>query len=268
MPALHGKPLQRDAIFTYFPHSPDVPDWLPPAVSVHQGDWKLIRIFFGGENGQHRYKLFNLNDDLGERNNLADQRPDRVKELDALIEQFLVDTQAVRPLPNPNFDPAKYDAAAEGQAALKGEAKAPTTKPKPNPAIPVAGWQPSAACELVLKNGSLIVRSAGGDPHLSFRLPEPIAGETLTLHFAMTSDAQGSGQVFWHEQGVTPAFFRRSVEFEARHNGQSHDYAISFSPKKPILAIRIDPARGPGTLQLSSLKLTDANGSMLYEWRW
>ena len=133
--------------------------------------------------------------------------PEHVKELDALIEQFLVDTEAVRPLPNPNFDPAKYDPAEEGQAALKGEAKAPA-KPKPKSAKPVAGWQPSAACELAIKNGSLIVSSAGGDPHLSFRLPKPIAGETLTLHFAMTSDAQGSGQVFWHEQGVTPAFFR------------------------------------------------------------
>ena len=74
VPALHGKPLDRQAIFTYFPHSPGVPDWLPPAVSVHQGDWKLIRIFFGAENGQHRYQLFNLNDDLGEQHDLADRR--------------------------------------------------------------------------------------------------------------------------------------------------------------------------------------------------
>ena len=27
------------------------PDWLPPSISVHSGDWKLIRIFHGGENG-------------------------------------------------------------------------------------------------------------------------------------------------------------------------------------------------------------------------
>ncbi len=92
VPALQGKRLDREGIFTYFPHSPGVPDWLPPAVSVHSGDWKLIRIFYGGENGQHRWKLFNLRDDLGEQHDLASKFPERVQELDALIEAFLADT--------------------------------------------------------------------------------------------------------------------------------------------------------------------------------
>jgi arylsulfatase A-like enzyme len=39
LPALKGGTLEREAIFTYFPHDPPVPDWLPPSVSVHQGDW-------------------------------------------------------------------------------------------------------------------------------------------------------------------------------------------------------------------------------------
>lgn len=107
VPALHGKQLTRDQIFTYFPHNPKVPDWLPPAVSVHDGDWKLIRLFHAGENGQHRWELFNLAEDIGETNDLAAVRPDQVKKLDALIESFLVDTKAVRPIPNPNFNPAQ-----------------------------------------------------------------------------------------------------------------------------------------------------------------
>ncbi len=37
IPALKGGHLDRNAIFTYFPHAPGVPDWLPPSVSVHQG---------------------------------------------------------------------------------------------------------------------------------------------------------------------------------------------------------------------------------------
>ena len=78
VPALQGKSLSREAIFTYFPHAPGVPDWLPPSVSVHQGDWKLIRIFHGGENGKHRYKLFNLKEDIGEQNDLARAFPERV----------------------------------------------------------------------------------------------------------------------------------------------------------------------------------------------
>jgi arylsulfatase A-like enzyme len=132
VPALKGQPLARDAIFTYFPHDPKVPDWLPPAVTVHRGDWKLIRIFHGGENGAHRWKLFNLKDDLGEKNDLAATEPARVKELDALIETFLADTKAVLPVPNPAFNPAQYHPEDEGKPAPRNKPK-PKPKPKANP---------------------------------------------------------------------------------------------------------------------------------------
>ncbi len=122
MAALEGKPFQRGPIFQYFPHQTQVPDWLPPAVSVHRDDWKLIRIFHGGENNAHRYFLFNLSEDLSEKNNVASKNPQLVAELDGLIEQFLERTQAVRPLPNPNFDASKYQPELEG--------KPPTTKSK------------------------------------------------------------------------------------------------------------------------------------------
>ena len=98
VPALKGGRLNREMFFTYFPHNPRVPEWLPPAVSVHQGDWKLIRIFHGGEGGAHRWKLFNLRDDVGEANDLAQKQPTRVKAMDGLIDEFLLETEAVLPL--------------------------------------------------------------------------------------------------------------------------------------------------------------------------
>jgi arylsulfatase A-like enzyme len=100
-----GKPLAREAIFTYFPHSTKVPDTLPPAVTVTTDEWKLIRTFFQGEGGRHAYQLYNLKDDLGETRDLAAVQPDRVKALDALIERFLAETKAVTPKPNPAYDP-------------------------------------------------------------------------------------------------------------------------------------------------------------------
>jgi hypothetical protein len=39
--------------------------------------------------GAHRYKLFNLKNDIGEMTNLADKQADQVKRLDSLIEAFL-----------------------------------------------------------------------------------------------------------------------------------------------------------------------------------
>lgn len=128
LPTLKGGELSRKAVFQYFPHNPPIPDWLPPAVSVHRDEWKLIRIFHGGENAAHRYLLFNLKDDLGEKNNLAEQNPALVKELDALIETFLLDTHAVAPVANPKFDPAQYHPELEGVPLEKKKPEAPQKK--------------------------------------------------------------------------------------------------------------------------------------------
>ncbi len=265
VPALQGQSLDRDAIFTYFPHNPGVPDWLPPAVSVHCGDWKLIRIFYGGEDGQHRWKLFNLRDDIGEQQDLAQEYPERVRELDVKIETFLKDTQAVVPLPNTKFDPAKYRPELEGKATLKGGSQKAA---KPAQTKPVAGWQPGGTCRLAVEDGSLVVQSTGGDPFFSSPLPKAVSQKSLMLRFTMTSESSGSGQVFWHEQGVTPAFFRdRSVGFDAIHDGVSHEYVIEIAPGNPVLAVRIDPSRGPGKMQLSNIRLSDDAGNVLHQWK-
>jgi hypothetical protein len=144
LPALKGEPLDGKTVFQYFPHDPGVPDWLPPAVSVHRGDWKLIRIFQGGEKGAHRHLLFNLRDDLSEKEDLAVRKPELVSELDALIEKFLADTKAVVPVVNPAFDPAKYHPELEGkqnnQAPPKSKAATKTTAKDDNdPAL--QGWK-------------------------------------------------------------------------------------------------------------------------------
>ncbi|MBM4016812.1 MAG: sulfatase [Planctomycetes bacterium] len=105
VPVLRGADrLPREAIFCFFPHSTPATGALP-SVYVRKGDWKLIRIFHDGPNFAHRYELYNLKTDVGETANLADEMPDRVKELDALIEGFLKDSGAVLPKPNPAYGP-------------------------------------------------------------------------------------------------------------------------------------------------------------------
>ena len=268
VPALKGQPFKRDAIFTYFPHDPKVPDWLPPAVSVHRGEWKLIRIFHGGENGAHRWKLFNLRDDIGEKHDLAAQHPARVQELDTLIERFLADTGAVVPVPNPEFNPAVYRAEDEGKPRLRtASQRKASPKRKGPPAKPTCGWHPSNDCSLTAKDGSLIVKSSGGDPYFSFPLPKPLPAGQFEVHITMTSNAVGHGQFFWHEQGITPSFFRdRSQVFTVNHDGQPHEYRVRFQSEHPILAVRLDPAQGPGEIRMSAMKLMNASGDVVHQW--
>ena len=104
VPALRGKPLERDAIFVH------IPQYTPatlhrPSTSVRRGDWKLIRFFCDGPDQQDRHELYNLAEDIGETTDLAGQEPDIVGELSALIDRFLSDTEAVVPKPNPRYRP-------------------------------------------------------------------------------------------------------------------------------------------------------------------
>ena len=265
VPALQGKSLDRDAIFTYFPHSPPVPEWMPPAVSVHQDDWKLIRIFFGGEDGQHRYKLFHLDADLGEQDDLSEKYPQRVQQMDALIEAFLVDTKAARPLPNKNFDPGKYNPDQEGIGKIRNSDQAAKQAERPR-GKPVAGWQPEGTCIVVLKDNVLAVTSTGGDPHLSFALPKVIQKAPLTLRFTMTSNSSGHGQIFWHEQGVKPAFNAAfSMNFDPTHDGEAHEYTVDFTPANAVQGIRVDPSRDAGEIELSNIRLTTQTGEVLHQ---
>ncbi|SOE23185.1 Arylsulfatase A [Spirosomataceae bacterium TFI 002] len=105
---LKGEAIERDGIITYFPHQPRVPDWLPPAISIHAGNWKLIRLFHQGENLNHDYLLYNLEWDIGQHNNLAEMYPEKITELDKLIEDKIKVSNSILLIPNPKFDQTKY----------------------------------------------------------------------------------------------------------------------------------------------------------------
>ena len=115
--ALRGEEMDRGPMFTHVPGHGNTPQWLPPSMSVHHGDWKMIRTFHYGEDGKHEYRLYNLREDIGENNNLAAVHPEKVKELDKLIEDYIAGADVVVPLPNPNFDPAKFDPSQIGVQA-------------------------------------------------------------------------------------------------------------------------------------------------------
>jgi arylsulfatase A-like enzyme len=193
LPALKGQPLTREAIFTYFPHDPGVPDWLPPAAAVHCGDWKLIRIFFGGENGAHRWKLFNLRDDLSEKNDLVAKEPERVKQMDALIERFLADTRAVVPVRNPDFDPAAYHPEEEGVQKPKPKAAAAEDDPK------LQGWK-ARGCHASVRNGIVAVTGLSEASFLGVGAGN--AAGPAVMRLRLSGAVGGAGKIEWLPSGA------------------------------------------------------------------
>ncbi|MFC3123102.1 sulfatase [Agaribacter flavus] len=108
-PLIAGDILDESPVFTYFPAEPSVPGWLPPSASVILNGWKLIKTFHYGQPSGDLFHLFDLNTDFGEMTNLADVLPDKVQELDRLIEQHLIDSFAVLPRQNENYIEGSFD---------------------------------------------------------------------------------------------------------------------------------------------------------------
>jgi arylsulfatase A-like enzyme len=254
LPALKGDALAGKAVFQYFPHAPGVPDWLPPAVSVHRDEWKLIRIFHGGEQGAHRHLLFHLREDVGEKHNVAAQHPRLVRELDGLIENFLAETKAVVPVPNPDFDPAKYRPEDEGRQRPKGKAKATATTNDDG-----QGWQASRDAAVTIAKGELKIVASGSDPWIATRRLPVGAKGPFTLKLRLKSTAKGQALVYFNATANEPFHLERTVAVPIVHDGQVHEHEVRL-PVSTLRALRLDPATAPGEIIVSALDLQDASG--------
>jgi len=75
--------LTRDALYWHYPL--DRPHFLGGRSSgaICKGRWKLIEFFDDGH-----LELYNLEDDIGEKNNLAEEMPRKTKELHQLLQQW------------------------------------------------------------------------------------------------------------------------------------------------------------------------------------
>ena len=102
-----GKNLKRKAIFWHFPaYLQRNYGWketwrTTPAGAVRQGDWKLIEFFEDG-----RLELYNLKDDIAEKNNLAQEMPEKTEKLHELLKKWRKSVNAPVPTElNPKYNP-------------------------------------------------------------------------------------------------------------------------------------------------------------------
>ena len=99
--------LTRDAIYWHYPHYSNQGG--PPSAAIRRGDYKLIEFYEDG-----RLELFNLKNDIGERQNLVRTEPKRAAELHAMLKRWRESVKSAMPAMNPNYDPAKADQGLTG----------------------------------------------------------------------------------------------------------------------------------------------------------
>jgi len=93
---------ERGGIYWHYPHYGN--QGSAPAGAVRLGEWKLIEWYEDGA-----LELFDLGSDIGEANDLADEHPEKVEELHAMLVAWRQETGARMSSSNPGFDPEKRE---------------------------------------------------------------------------------------------------------------------------------------------------------------
>jgi arylsulfatase A-like enzyme len=90
----------REEFVVHFPHYDR--DSEGPASTILLGNYKLMRLYDSGA-----LRLFDLSKDIGERNDLAKQMPDKVAELDRRLTEYLAAVGAQAPTINESIPPGQ-----------------------------------------------------------------------------------------------------------------------------------------------------------------
>jgi len=84
-------PLKRDAIYFHYPHYSNQGG--KPAGAVRAGDYKLLEFY-----EDNHFELYNLADDIGEKNNLAEKKTQKVAQLRDMLYKWRKSVDARMPL--------------------------------------------------------------------------------------------------------------------------------------------------------------------------
>ena len=273
--ALHGEHMDRGPMFTHVPGHGGTPHWLPPSMSVHDGDWKLIRTFHYGQEGNHAYRLYNLREDIGENNNLAVTHQDKVKELDKLIEDYIVEANVVVPSPNPSFDPLKFDPTKIGvqPGGLKmppgfksAEQKRDASKPsRPVNHKSMLGWVAKNS-DPVVEGNTLRISPTGRQPFLAnakVRTNGPVE-----ISFRIRTQNHGTGRIQWRteEQGSFPETGQRQ-SFDIA-GGDWQELSIPLDAKGRVVHVRLFLSDSKRPTEIDWIEIRSTNPDARDKKRW
>jgi arylsulfatase A-like enzyme len=221
--------LSREAYFTWFPH-------IIPAVSVRKGEWKLIHRFESHRDYPEQRELYHLKDDIGERNNLAAAMPEKVAELDALIDGFIADTGALAPKPNPDYKPQVAKAALAADAGLVAR-----------------------SCVMEVKQGALRVIGEKGKGNSFLGTAQVKSQSPLTLKMRVRAPMGGLGRVHWKtaEQSDFPEG-AQLVSFELPAGETWGEVVVELPVKQKISTLRLYLPADQGVVEIRSIDYLDS----------
>ncbi len=169
--ALLGQEAPRRAIFCHFPHGGRAQaeriDGFLPSAYLREGDWKLIRFFASGANGEDRYELYNLREDIGETRDRSAEEPQRVRVMAEKLADLLTNTEAVIPI----YDPQ-------------------TAQPPVDPKDPLLGWK-LRGCTGTISGEILHLVANSPAPFLGFSAGQARGPHRVTFRIRVAQEGEG-----------------------------------------------------------------------------
>lgn len=237
--------LQRDAFCWLFPHYNEFTD---ASASILTGNLKLIK-FYGGPT-----QLFNLDDDIGESNDLAAEDPETAASLDAQLDAWLARVGAWEQVPNPQYDPLvhalglypEFDPVQDGAVLVKKWTFDDHT---------TDNWSVLKKCTLSVSNGVLTVHSQGYAASIESSLALTNAA-TYVMQMKMRERdiKKGACSFFWENDGQIYEKTRR-IQFAFPHDENEHIVSVLFRVKTQVDSIRFDPAVTAGEVDFDWIRI-------------
>ncbi|MEM7602741.1 MAG: sulfatase, partial [Verrucomicrobiota bacterium] len=223
-----GAAIEREAILSWFPFSRG-------GATVRSGNFKLVKRFETSPASPNLVELFDLEADIGETTNLAEEKPEVVMRLTALLEAHLDETGALRPKPNPNYTkaPAKLTRTADFGLVPK-------------------------QCETQVGEGILRVTPNGKNPFLGtaqVKMKGPI-----TLRMKLRSEADGIGRITWKLNSQESFPEGQEVEYTVSPSGEWEEVTVELPVKGVTGLVRVY-LPGGDVAEFQKIDYTAANGS-------
>ncbi|OFI32843.1 sulfatase [Alteromonas lipolytica] len=244
-PLLADEEFGPRPIITFFPSEPPVPDWLPPSATITLNQWKLIRTFYYGVDGGHMYQLFDIDNDIAERHNLAELYPDVVADLDYQLEQHLLNTAAVTPVENPRYVPGSFNDNNIGKQSANWTIPLADPNNLP-PVITVtsdseivsAGETVSVSYSLSDENSSTsasyrqfmgpeVTLTETGEKEFSFTAPTVYTKQSIGIAFVARDEVQTTSQVW--QVTVMPQAIAPVVNLSAQRTTVTKGGSVNFT---------------------------------------
>ena len=236
IPALEGEKYVREPIYSTFCH------YTPATggranISMRHGPWRFYKFYFDGPEREHRYELYNLDDDIGEKNNLANEMPEKVQEMLSQLDAHADEAGILLPRLNQNYSGNVADA-----------------------------FQGSEETKISVSDKVLSIESSGTSPWVETVFTPHISDATFLFRFEMRSDSKGEGLLFWKGAGDKDYLPERSTAYAVDHDGQWHSYSVEMPLGASLRGIRIQPSHGEGRMDIRNIELVTSAGYYIRDW--